>query len=315
MTKRYYFPLLFLSPKSDWEAIDEPPFRIARRLWETSTFDLATLATRHKLHLPYQVMDVMLGRCNVEVRIETEDLDGAIELLHTLLLGLYMEGVSPTLAPFSTTHSVNEYSGINSRDSESLRGQLSEGLRHGLTSNSSMLEAWPLHLSFSCHALSDRLGLSAEVFRTAARSACRWMRVEEKSATLSVVRDAAQSAPLLSSQDQSLLHIWCAIEALFPRVSTEVSFRLALYLTQLVGSDQRSEYFRTVQKAYQLRSQVAHGSKRGVSADDWSQAWEILMKAAKSVLRRGELPEEKDLLEELLIAGHPCAAYTDQNLS
>lgn len=109
-------------------------------------------------------MDVMLGHCNVEVRIESESIDQAIDLLHTLLLGLYMEGISPTLAPFSTTHSVNEYSGINSQDSESLRSQLPEGLQSGLRSDSATLEAWPVQLSFSCHALSDKLASRQRFF-------------------------------------------------------------------------------------------------------------------------------------------------------
>ena len=214
-----------------------------------------------------------------------------------------MEGISPTLAPFSTTHSVNEYSGINSRDSKSLRSQLPEGLQSGLTSDSATLEAWPVQLSFSCHALSDKLGLSTEVFRTAANAARRWSILEGKSSALRVVRDAAQSAPLLSLLDQSILHIWCALEALFPRVSTEVSFRIGLYLAQLAGTDHRSKYFAMVRRTYDLRSRIAHGSKRGVSSDEWRQTWELLMDAAKSVLRRGALPNEDDLLSELLALG------------
>jgi hypothetical protein len=253
--------------------------------------------------LPYQVMDVMLSRSNVEVRIESESIDQAIDLLHTLLLGFYMTGVSPSLAPFSTTHSVNEYSGINSRDSEFLRDQLPEDLRSGLTSDRATLEAWPVQLSFSCHALSDKLDVSTEVFRTAADAARRWSILEGKSAALRVVRDAAQSAPLLSLRDQSLLHIWCALEALFPRVSTEVSFRIGLYLAQLVGTDHRSKYFAMVRKAYDLRSRIAHGSKGGASSDEWRQAWVLLMDAARSVLRRGALPSEDDLLAELLALG------------
>lgn len=46
MKEVYYFPLLFLRPEPTWDVVDEPPFQIARRLWQTSTFDLATLATR-----------------------------------------------------------------------------------------------------------------------------------------------------------------------------------------------------------------------------------------------------------------------------
>lgn len=300
----YFFPLLFLLPAPGWDSVEDPPFKIARRLWQTSVFDLATLATRHKLHLPYQVMDVMLARCNVEVCIEADSLDDAAELLNVLLLGLYTENVSPTVAPFSTTYSVNQYSGINGRDSDSLRSQLPDGLKSGLMSDTATLEAWPVHLSFSCHVLPERCRLSIDMFRAAAQAARSWTRVESSAPELRVVREAAQSAPLLSSRDQSLLHIWCALEALFPRVSAELSFRIALYLTQLVRANHPSEYFASVRKAYGLRSQVAHGARRGVSAADWCQAWDLLMSAAKSVLRRGALPDEDDLLSELL--PHPA---------
>ncbi len=44
-----YFPALFLVPDFDGDRIECPPFRIAKRLWGTSTFDLATLATKHNL--------------------------------------------------------------------------------------------------------------------------------------------------------------------------------------------------------------------------------------------------------------------------
>ena len=59
----FYFPLLFLVPGFPDDAVDTGPFQIAKRRWDTSTFDLATLATKHKLHLPYQAMDVFLSRC------------------------------------------------------------------------------------------------------------------------------------------------------------------------------------------------------------------------------------------------------------
>ena len=67
MGSTYYFPLLFVIPGFSESEMAHPPFRVIKRRWNTSTFDLATLATKHKLHLPYQVMDVLLSRCNLEL--------------------------------------------------------------------------------------------------------------------------------------------------------------------------------------------------------------------------------------------------------
>ena len=303
-SETFYFPLLFVGPDRDWEAVDAPPFRLARRLWETSTFDLATLATRHRLHLPYQMMDVMLGRCNLEVRIDATELDDAIEWLHALLLGLYTERISPTVAPFATTHSINDYSGINSRDSDLLREKLPEGLRVGLTSGDATVEAWPVQLTFHCRVISEGLEITPAKFTAAVEKAKSWRDLELKHSSLRVVRDAAQAAPLLSSTDQSLLHVWCALEALFPKASTEVSFRVGLYIAQLASLGSRQEMFKRARAAYSLRSRVAHGSYRDVTSEEWREAWELLMLSADAILRRCELPTEDGLLDELLAREH-----------
>jgi hypothetical protein len=117
--RAFFYPLLFLVPGFDGPVVECQSFRLARRRWETSTFDLATLATKHKLHLPYQVMDVFLSRCNMELCISGKrSLEEANEAFQMLRISLYSNGVSPFLCPFVTTYSINEYSGINSRDSD-----------------------------------------------------------------------------------------------------------------------------------------------------------------------------------------------------
>jgi hypothetical protein len=242
----------------------------------------------------------MVSRCDTEVRVEAPRQEEAVDLIHTLLLGLYTEGMSPTLVPFCTTHSINEYSGINARDSSSLRTDLPDELQRGITSDSGTLEAWPVHLSFTCYLLPDRFRLAPEVFRRAAEKAVKWQELEASAPALRVLRDAAQSAPLLSSRDQSLLHTWCALEALFPRVSTEVSFRVSLYLAQLSRESPRAEVFEAARTAYGVRSRVAHGSTRGATHEQWLSSWELLMNTTNAIIGRGGLPDEDTLLKELL---------------
>jgi len=117
MKHPFYFPLLFLRPNLEGD-LTIGQYAIAVRKWSTSTFDLATLATQHDLHIPYQVMDVMLSQCNIELAIcDVTSHDQAIEHLDYFRVGAYLAGCSPFVVPFVTTKSVNEYSGINERDS------------------------------------------------------------------------------------------------------------------------------------------------------------------------------------------------------
>lgn len=298
---QFYFPLLFLTPDPDLSSVASPTFALRRRLWDTSTFDLATLGTKHALHLPYQLMDILLARCNLELRIEAASCEQATDELSALLLGLYAVGVSPTIAPFVTTYSINDYSGINSRDSEVLRAKLPADMQEGLTSECGTVEAWPVHLSLHCHLIPEALSVRESQFQQAADKAKRWLEMERVTPVLRVVREAAQAAPLLPSTDQSLLHVWCAIEALFPAVSTEVSFRIALYLASLADHDgDGRDIFKSARRAYNLRSRVAHGSRRDVTKEEWQEAWHLLIGAANAIIEFGALPSEDDLLDRLL---------------
>ena len=100
---------------------------------------------------------------------------------------------------------------------------------------------------------------------------------------------------------QLLLHIWAAIEALFPRVSTEVSFRVALYLSQRTSPEEgRLSYLKRIQSAYRIRNAVAHGTSDSIRHDQWVDAWELLLGAVRSVIRSRGLPTEDQLLSELL---------------
>lgn len=298
----FFYPLLFLMPGFEGEAVEHPPFRLARRKWETSTFDLATLATKHRLHLPYQVMDVFLSRCNAELCVSGKlSLAEANEAFQNLRVALYSSGVSPFLCPFVTTYSINEYSGINSRDSEMLKAKMYPGMEEGLTSDAGTLEAWPVELSFECIVVSDGLLVTDATFSAAATKAAVWERLLVRFPQLRAVVDATVTAPMLGNLGQSLLHIWCGLEALFPSVSTEVTFRIALYIAQLTGiGAERLSRYEAVRAAYGIRSKVAHGSKATVKLEEWNQAWGILMDCLNALQRRECLPSEQELLSEIL---------------
>ena len=228
-------------------------------------------------------------------------LEEANESFQAFRLALYAGGLSPFLSPFVTSHSINEYSGVNSRDSDHLREKLDPSLMEGLRSDVDTLEAWPVELSFQCILLEEGLALSENVFSKAAENAGRWSRLVCEKPLLKVVNDAANSAPKLLSLDQSLLHLWSAIEALFPSVSAELSFRIALYLAQLIGPPTaRLACFEKVRDAYSLRSKVTHGSRQNISLEEWRSTWLLLMDAVNAIIRRQSLPSEQELVSELL---------------
>lgn len=298
----FYFPVLFLVPALEGEKLESSTFCIAKRQWETSIFDLATLATKHKLHLPYQAMDVFLSRCNLEIRVTGQtSLQLAITTFQAFRLALYAEGVSPFLSPFVTTHSINEYSGINSRDSDTLRNQLPDGLRVGPKSTDISFESWPFELSFECIVSKESVGLSKEQFANAVNKAELWRKITSTMNALLAIEEVVANAPKLMPLSQSVLHLWSGLEALFPSVSTELSFKIALYLTQLIASgSERMEVYESVRASYNLRSAITHGARPDVSIEEWQKTWRLLLDAVNAIMRRGKMPQEKELLTELL---------------
>jgi len=304
MRNSFYFPLLFLRPKFEANlAIGK--YGISKRKWSTSTFDLATLATRHDLHLPYQVIEVMLGQCNLELEIrELSSHKEAVGWLDSFRVGAYLAGCSPFIAPFMTSESINDYSGINERDSALERGREPK-IPSPLSSSSGNVSAWPLDLSFTCITNANAMDITEEQFTNAVRTAESWHTLSKETDSVRALTDAFLASPSLPTHAQSLLHIWTAIESLFPSVNTEVSFRVGMYLTVLCSEPKdRSEFYRKVRAAYGLRSKVAHGALNDVSVDQWDQAWMLLCGCAKSISRRGSVPKESELLDELFNGSH-----------
>lgn len=97
--------------------------------------------------------------------------------LQALRLALYAESITPFIVPFVTTYLINEYSGINSRDGDSLRAKLPVGMRQGLTSEAGRVEAWPVALSFQCTVMANNVTITQKAFTTATVKAAKWLEV------------------------------------------------------------------------------------------------------------------------------------------
>lgn len=301
-TKSYYFPVVFLMPGFEESEINIGHFTLSKRKWRTSTFDLATLATKHKLHLPYQAMDIFLGHCNLEICISNvETIEEAQQKFRAIQIALYKTGISPFLSPLISTHSINSYSGINTRDNGLSLDMLPGALRTGLKSNQDIVEVWPLELSFDCQTINEKRSVSIESFYVAGKFAAEWLRITASTPSLLALESAMIEASKLSSRAQSILHIWTALEPIFPLVTTEFSFRMALYMAQLnsIGTVRRG-YHSRVKRAYNMRSKIAHGAKFNPEFSDWMEAWRLVTDTVTAIVRRGRLPNEEQLLDELL---------------
>ncbi len=258
----YFFPCLALMPSFHGNSLEFGNISVHKRLWDTSIFDLATLETKHTLHLPYQLMDIYLKSCNIEIELKSDlDIAGAIDELQMLRALLYLDGSVPFMVPFCTTYSINEYSGINSRDSESLRETMNEGLKNGLTSDRGRFEAWYCDRTWTLIRDAGTRDVTSATFADISADLEKWKCIENDYPIVNIVRRLFNSAPMIPDSAASVLQIWQGIESLFPTIHTEVTFRIALLIAQLCSPlEKRVPYTRKRSRFTGLdqRSRAAH---------------------------------------------------------
>lgn len=308
--ERYFAPCVSVNPGFDDPSVDVQDFRLHRRVWEVSTFDLATLATKHKLHIPYQLMDIFLnGPTHLEIEVSgTQSREDATARLEYIRAMLYLNGVSPFIIPFIATHSFNAYAGINSRDSELLRDKLPEGLKGGITSANTTVEVWPYELSLMTFGLRDSKPVTAEIAGKAAWQVQQMIALEHKHSELTAVRYALTTAPQVVHLGSSLLHLWTGLESLFPNVRAELSFRISLLLAELASPIKpAADTYEIAKRSYAHRSSAAHGNLKRIGYEEWREAWELLCTCLIAVIHRGDLPDESTLLTSMLARSGPQA--------
>ena len=302
---RYFAPIAVLRPGVDDNYRSEI-FEIVPRKWDVSTFDWAELASSHNIHLPWTAAAAMLQSCNMEIAIEADSREGAASALRMFHAMLYVQGVHPFTVQMFSDYSINQYAGINSRKSKHGRSMLHEGLREGITSADTTVSVWPAPYASMTHLRHAQLHneLTPDIFDAATTSYADWRSIGGQNSICSLLEDVLLTAPAIPQKEQSLLHIWTGLEALFPQVQTEVSFRIALYLAQLQQgiNSRRPLVFERARRSYQDRSRVAHGSKpkKKGDYDPWLASRTLLLDSVRAILLRGGVPSEEDLIKELL---------------
>uniref|UniRef100_UPI0035CA98A9 hypothetical protein n=1 Tax=uncultured Sphingomonas sp. TaxID=158754 RepID=UPI0035CA98A9 len=299
----YFFPCLALAPGDLPPMVETAYAVLRRRQWETTTFDFATLGASHKLQFSWHLLDVFLNACHLEIEIrDAPDFAQAQDRVRILQVMLYLQWVSPFIMPVGMTHTLRDYSGLNHRDSASLRAKLPIELQTGFVSADGTIEGWLHEPTFQSITVGAERTISAEAFTKAVDAADRWAMLESAHQPLKAARLALQTAPTIPDLSSSLLHVWQGIEALFPNVSTEVSFRLGLLVSQLcapVRSD-RLKTYEEAKRSYGRRSRAAHGSGGKLDHRDWVDAWDLLVLSLSACLARTALPSEDGLTRELL---------------
>lgn len=299
----YFFPCLALAPGELPPVVETTRAVLRRRQWETTTFDFATLGASHKLQFSWHLLDVFLNSCHLEIEIrDAPDFAQAQERVRILQVMLYLKWVSPFIMPVGMTHSLRDYSGLNYRDSATMRSKLPIELQSGFVSADGKIEGWLHEPTFQSITVGAERTVSAQAFTEAVDAAERWTALEAAHQPLKAARLALQTAPAIPDLSSSLLHTWQGIEALFPNVSTEVSFRLGLLVSQLcapVRSD-RLKTYEEAKRSYGRRSRAAHGSGGKLEHRDWVDAWDLLILSLSACLARMALPSEDVLTRELL---------------
>lgn len=255
------------------------------------------------MRVPAELMQVFLPHVNLEIAVEASDHIEACRLLDTLRAILYSYGLTPTIAPFATSHSMNVYAGINSRSSDLLRDKLPEGLRAGITVTDAKVESWATELSLMCirgdmSKLTSTLG--SDVFLAAANAALIWQGLEDKHHSARTIRAALAKAPLMPDFPSSIMNMWQAMENLFG-IDREVTYRNAFMLAELCAPiESRANTYNLAKKSYGDRSKIAHGSSSPVDTEQWMRAWGLLRNAALAILNRKGLPTASELTDQIL---------------
>ena len=274
-----------------------------RREWETSTFDFATLGAKHNLHFSWHLLEIFMKSCQLEFEVhDATNVSTAKQRAATLQAMLYIQGVSAFSMPVVMSHGLRDYSGINFRESDSLRDKLPVELQTGFVSIDGLIEGWLHEPSLGIVGAKAGSIMTEQSFREAALKAEIWPALERKHQRLKVARLALQTAPMIPDQSSSLLHLWQGIESLFPQVAAELSFRLALYISQLCRPirSNRMDTYQLAKRSYRMRSHAAHGESHKIDAQGWEEARQLLALCLGACLERSDLPSENVLTTELL---------------
>ncbi|MER8003998.1 hypothetical protein [Streptomyces sp. NPDC095613] len=304
---RYYVPLSGLIPHDLTEPVWAGDYAFIARKWDVSIFDWAELQSKHKLHISYTAGDLLLKSCNMEIAVTASSVDDARDKILAFHVVMYARGFHPFSVQLVSSYSINDYAGICSRKSSHGLELLPEGMRTGITSATDCVEVWPAPYASGAAFRKEALArtVTHDLLAQVVDDIDRWNNLRSRYPVCRFLERVLMSSPVVADTGQSLLHVWTGLESIFPKVQSEVSFRLALYLAQLQSPlGDRQDFFQRAKRSYGDRSKVAHGGelKSRDGADPWMEAWSILTHTVRALLNRQCILTEEELIQELLVA-------------
>ena len=75
---KFFFPISHVIPEDNIEEVKIENIFIVPRKWDVTFYDLATLGAKHRLKMPYELLNVYLKYCNLEVCLEASSFEKAI---------------------------------------------------------------------------------------------------------------------------------------------------------------------------------------------------------------------------------------------
>jgi hypothetical protein len=297
----FYVTTTSSDPVADFEG---PSLILSPRKWNVSIFDWTYLAVTspHRLNVEYQLIDVLTKTCNVSIGLrDAADYSEAKRKFSALRAMSCALGVEPLIAQFVGTHPLDALSAINGppADPEDPRHAAAAPIRSG----EEPVQVWWNQPTLSLLPSGTEVFLDSESAQAAAELLQTWIDLCDRMPRLRVLEEVLVNAPVSVSYPQATLSVWGALESLFPSVQTEVTYRVAMYLTQLVRPSDPLAYLKSVRSAYGQRSKIAHGSVSSTRDEiaAWRGAWALLCDATLAITRRGGLPAEEDLTREMLM--------------
>lgn len=285
------------------EQFDCPTLSLIPRKWEVSIFDWTYLAVTapHRLNVEYQLIDVLAKACNLSIRLrDATDYSAAIRKFSAFRAMSCALGAEPLFAQFVGSHPIDALSAVNRgpTDPEDPRHATRDSIRNG----KGPVQVWWNQPALSMHPTGSQVFLKPENAEVAARLIQPWIELCEGTPRLRVLEEVLVNAPVAASYPQATMSVWGALESLFPSVQTEVTYRVGMYITQLVRPSDPLVYLKSVRQAYGMRSKIAHGSATSTKDEitAWQRAWAILCDTTLAITKRGGLPSEEDLTREML---------------
>lgn len=276
---KYFFPLCRLDQGESVLLARIDGIYLEEILWDAN--DNLIMSVIYEDGLCQELVLYWIKMCKMQVVVDALSYEDALSFFYYFKAELYARGVAPFISPI-----VSNYSFKKLFDKNSINGT-------EMTINI-------LEYSLSTAIVMDESEyvLKGSSFINSALNGKKYSRKYKGNVIINNLIKGVLVAPTIKPKEQSYLHIWSVIESVFPYVSSEISFKLSLYISHM-SFVKNIRYYDMVKKSYTTRCKLSHGGLVKLSDEDWMSAWSILLNILQTVLYNGGIFEERQMLEKI----------------